>query len=115
MINEAHHAPRHRAFTHRLMLALRDAGFTHFAAETFCSNCATLLTDGAPTKGGATGFYTLEPVFGDLARQAAAAGYTLVGYEIRPDQSPPPGTPREQFIPLREQAQADNLKALGGD
>lgn len=114
MINEAHHAPRHRAFTHQLMLALRKAGFTYFAAETFCSgaHCGTLLTDGAPMGQARTGFYTMEPVFGDLARQAGAAGYTLAGYEIRPDQQPPPGTPREQYIPLREQAQAENVKAL---
>ncbi|KRA79724.1 hypothetical protein [Altererythrobacter sp. Root672] len=114
MINEAHHAPRHRAFTYRLMLALREAGFTHFAAETFCSgsHCGPLLEDGAPMGAGRTGFYTMEPVFGDLARQAGAAGYTLVGYEIRPEQQPPPGTAREKYIDLREQAQAENIKAL---
>jgi hypothetical protein len=113
IINEAHHAPRHRAFTHKLMLALRERGFTHFAAETFCSasSCGPLLTDGAPMGGGATGFYTIEPVFGDLARQAGATGYTLVAYEIRPDQAPPPGTAREEYIPIREQAQAENIKA----
>ena len=113
MINEAHHAPRHRAFTHRLMLALREVGFTHFAAETFCSgsHCGPLLTDGAPMGAAKTGFYTMEPVFGDLARQAGAAGYTLVGYEIQPEQYPPAGTAREEFIAVREQAQAENLKA----
>jgi len=115
IINEAHHAPRHRAFTHRLMLALREAGFTHFAAETFCSasNCGPLLVDGAPIKGGETGFYTMEPVFGDLARQAGAAGYTLAGYEMRPDQPFPASEPN---VPgprnSREFAQAVNLKAL---
>ncbi|WP_156457794.1 hypothetical protein [Altererythrobacter sp. Root672] len=112
MINEAHHSPRHRAFTYRLMLALREAGFTHFAAETFCSgsHCGELLANGAPTV--ETGFYTVEPVFADLARQAGAAGYMLAGYEIRPDQSPPPGTAREEYIAIREQSQAENIKAL---
>lgn len=115
IINEAHHAPRHRAFTHRLMLALREAGFTHFAAETFCSapNCGPLLMEGAPVKGGETGFYTMEPVFGDLARQAGVAGYTLAGYEMRPDQPFPASEPN---VPgprnSRELAQALNLKAL---
>ena len=109
MINEAHHAPHHRAFVHKLMLALRAEGFTHFAAEAFCSWCSELLTNGAPTI--QTGFYLSEPVFGDLARRAGAVGYTLVGYEIRPGQYPPPETPREEYIAIREQAQADNLAA----
>ncbi|HEY6816637.1 MAG TPA: hypothetical protein VI168_13950, partial [Croceibacterium sp.] len=113
MINEAHHAPRHRAFTYRLMLALREVGFTHFGAETFCSasDCEPLLVDGAPRL--ATGFYTRDPVFADLARQAGAAGYTLVGYEMRPDQPFPASEPN---VPgprnSRELAQAVNLKAL---
>ncbi len=111
MINEAHHSPRHRAFSHQLMLALRKAGFTHFAAETFCNGCQTLLAGGAPTR--QTGYYTMEPVFGDLARQAAAAGYKLVGYEMRFDQMPPTGTnpATAEAINHRERAQAENLKA----
>ena len=72
IINEAHHAPRHRAFTHRLMLALREAGFTHFAAETFTPRMPSLLEDGAPMV--RTGPYIRDPVFADLVRQAAKAG-----------------------------------------
>lgn len=115
IINEAHHSPRHRAFTHELMLALRETGFTHFAAETFCSgaHCGPLLVDGAPIGNAVTGFYTLEPVFGDLARQAGAAGYTLAGYEITPEQRAAFGAdPNIDIRNYRELSQAQNLKAV---
>ena len=75
IINEAHHAPRHRAFTHQLMAALRNEGFSHFAAETFCSTCPVLLANGVSTA--ADGPYILDPVFADLARQAVSAGYAV--------------------------------------
>lgn len=109
VINEAHHAPRHRAFTHQLMAALRKEGFTHFAAETFCTSCPVLLANGVPTA--RDGPYILDPVFADLARQAASVGYTLVSYEIRSTQFPPPGTSPEEMTPIRELAQATNLRA----
>lgn len=111
ILNEAHHSPRHRAFSHRVMLALREAGFTHFAAETFCNGCEwELLENGAPTT--RTGGYTADPVFGDLVRQAAAAGYRLVAYEQTPEQSEPDGAGFELSVAFREQAQAENLKAM---
>lgn len=109
MINEAHHAPRHRAFTHLLMLALREEGFTHFAAETFCSGCPDVLENGVPVV--RTGPYILDPVFADLARQAGAVGYELLGYEIRREQSGPPGEGPLESLARREQAQAENLAA----
>ena len=109
IINEAHHAPRHRAFTHQLMIALRKEGFTHFAAETFCATCSVLLANGVPTA--FTGPYIVDPVFADLARQAAAVGYGLVAYEMRPDQILPAGTSPQDAAANREQAQAANLKA----
>ncbi len=115
IINEAHHSPRQRAFTHDLMLALRDVGFTHFAAETFCSglHCGPLLVDGAPVGNAVTGFYTMEPVFGDLARQAEVAGYTLIGYEITPEQRAAFGAdPNIDIRNYRELSQAENIKAV---
>ena len=109
IINEAHHAPRHRAFTHRLMLALREAGFTHFAAETFTPRMPSLLEDGAPMV--RTGPYIRDPVFADLVRQAAKAGYGLVSYEMAFDQSLPGDPASRDAINHRELAQALNLKA----
>jgi hypothetical protein len=109
IINEAHHAPRHRAFTHRLMLALREAGFTHFAAETFTPRMPALLEGGAPMV--RTGPYIRDPVFADLVRQAAARGYGLVWYEMAFDQFGTADPTSLEAINFRELAQARNLKA----
>lgn len=108
IVNEAHHAPRHRAFTHEVMLALREAGFTHFAAEAF----ARPLPGGdAPLQ--RTGYYVADPVFGDLVRQAIAAGYTLVPYEMSFERMrEQEGLSQEEFATLRDRAQAENIKAV---
>lgn len=77
-INEAHHVARHRALTRRLLPRLREIGFTHFAAETL------LDLDGVAARGypsAETGYYTLEPLYGDLVRVALDLGYKLVAYE----------------------------------
>lgn len=97
MLNEAHDQSRHRAYALTLLRDLRNAGFTHFAAETFVHG-GEIVTEGAPTA--RSGTYTRDPLYGDLARQAAALGYELVAYERRQDQEE------------REQAQADNLWSL---
>ncbi|HEY6816636.1 MAG TPA: hypothetical protein VI168_13945 [Croceibacterium sp.] len=108
IINEAHHAPRHRAFTHRLMLALREAGFTHFAAEAFPPRPPT---DGVPRR--ESGYYVSDPVFGDLVRQAMAAGYVLTPYEMSFERvREREGLTPEQFGTLRDRAQAENIKAV---
>ena len=108
IINEAHHAPRHRAFTHRLMLALREAGFTHFAAEAFSP---MLPANGLPRR--ETGYYVADPVFGDLVRQAVVAGYTLAPYEMSYERMRArDGLTQEQFATLRDRAQAENIKAV---
>ncbi|MEM8996155.1 MAG: hypothetical protein AAGF23_15315 [Acidobacteriota bacterium] len=79
MINEAHHVPQHRALTRRLLPALREAGFTHFAAETLSPFQDGLAEKGYPTA--ATGLYTDEPLYADLVRGAVALGYEVVPYE----------------------------------
>jgi hypothetical protein len=79
MLNEAHHVPQHRAFAIEVLIALRELGFTHFAAETLNEADAALSTRGFPTV--ATGFYSAEPVYGDLIRTALRLGYRVVPYE----------------------------------
>ncbi|WP_147372501.1 hypothetical protein [Calidithermus terrae] len=101
ILNEAHHVPMHRAFALRLALALREEGFTHFAAETFLPGVAELARKGYPSLG--MGHYSKEPVFGDLIRNAMRVGYRLVPYEPEGDV---------QSIEAREQAQADNLQRI---
>lgn len=110
MINEAHHLSLTRAFAHHVMQELRAIGFTHFAAETFCNGCETLTMDGVPTTD--TGYYTRDPVYGDLVREAVALGYELVPYEQTPGQAPAFPQAGNIQVALREEAQAQNLKAF---
>ncbi|MEQ8763918.1 MAG: hypothetical protein RL885_08325 [Planctomycetota bacterium] len=97
LINEAHHQPQHRVFTLQLLAALREAGFTHFAAETLYESDEGLMKRGYPTE--ATGAYIPEPVYGDLVRQAIALGFQVVPYEAAFGNGPK----------AREDGQAQNL------
>src|SRR3546814_4385438 len=71
------------------------------------------MRDGAPDL--ATGIYTVEPLYADLARQAAAMGFTLFDYEQRQNQEPPTGADSKQRTASREQAQADNIARVLAD
>jgi len=105
MLNEAHDSPRCRAFALQLALALRKEGFTYFAAETFTSEIQQTVSKGYPNR--KTGFYTFEPVFGDLVRQVIRAGYRLVPYET--EEQNVKGDSTDRLI-SREAAQARNLE-----
>lgn len=99
-INEAHHVPQHRAFTIELVKALRPLGFNYFAAETlYQSDIYSLNQRGYPLVK-TTGFYSDEPVYGNLIRTALELDYDLVAYE-----SEEINESRNQ----REEAQAVNL------
>lgn len=95
MINEAHHISLHRHFASKLASALRKAGFTHLAAETFY-NAELIEQLNYPTAG--TGFYLRDPEFGQFIRSALSEGYQLVKYEASGKD--------------REQEQAENLAAF---
>jgi hypothetical protein len=97
LINEAHHVPQHRTFTYELLRALRRKGFTHFAAETLSEQDTRMSERGYPTR--ATGYYTSEPVYGDLVRSASKLGYRVVPYEWFGEYTPD----------NRERGQANNL------
>ena len=97
LINESHNVPQHRAFTYELLKALRQKGFTHFATETLSEKDTGLNERGYPTK--ATGFYTVEPVYGDLVRNAHKLGFRVVPYDWVGEYTPD----------NREQGQAKNL------
>lgn len=107
MINEAHHVPQHRAFTIELLKTLRKNGFTHFAAETLYEADTKLSERGYPTK--QTGYYTAEPVYGDLVRTALKLGYQIVAYE--PPYKDADQRERDQARNLFERALKDNPKA----
>jgi hypothetical protein len=97
MINEAHHVPQHRAFTIDLLKKLRHRGFTHFATETLYGKDTQLNERGYPTTN--TGFYTGEPVYGDLIRIALRLGFRVIPYEVEGAAD----------ADLRERGQARNL------
>jgi hypothetical protein len=84
LLNEAHNSSQQRAFTTSLLKGLWANGYRYLALETFTWNKFDLNKKGYPTT--KTGYYTLDPVFGNMVREAIKLGYTLVPYEINPSQ-----------------------------
>jgi hypothetical protein len=77
MINEAHNKPVHRAFTYSLLDELYKQGYHYLAMEAlnnYANHCLDSLN-------AFTGYYTNEPVAGELVRKALKLGYKLVSYE----------------------------------
>ncbi|MDO5610946.1 MAG: hypothetical protein Q4G62_09305 [Pseudomonadota bacterium] len=93
MINEAHTVARTRVLTLQLLEPMREAGFTHLGLETLSvGDDGRLFDDALPTRGYPTnhsGYYTREPIFAEIIREAIRLGYTLVAYEYQ-------GTDRSQ-------------------
>lgn len=84
IVNEGHQMPQHRVFTTRLLKGLQLQGFKHLGLESYFGSPKTdslLNALGYPTL--KTGFYTKEPQFGNLVREAHQSGYKLFGYESR--------------------------------
>jgi hypothetical protein len=112
IINEAHTMPRDRAFALEVARALRPLGYNILAAETFANHPGrdgTPLDERLARDGYArldTGYFTLDPVFGDFVRQALAMGYRPVAYESTNHR---PDLPMHEQIAAREQEQAENL------
>ncbi len=106
IINEAHDQPRHRYFISQVAETLSEIGFSVYAAETFSSIISNtenhaygLITDG---------YYSNEPVFGELIRRTRSLGYKLVAYESTFDWSDESMTQSEK-VARREEEQANNL------
>ncbi len=102
-INEAHHVPMDRAFTLSLLRGLYAKGFRYFAAETLTAKDTDLQKRGYPVHD--TGYYTNEPVFGDLIRTAIKIGYKVVPYEYEGARLADPIAAQNQ----RERGEAQNL------
>ncbi|WP_240126121.1 hypothetical protein [Thermomonas alba] len=99
MVNEAHHRPETRQLTLALLAPLRARGFTHLAVEALAD---PPLPKGYPTLD--TGYYTREPVFAEMLREARRQGYVLVPYE----PASKPGLTQQQ----RETGMATTLAGL---
>ena len=95
MLNEMHFNPHSRAFVISWLEKCYENGYRYLAAETL-SEKDSLLNERRTPLLRTTGFYSDEPVFGDLLRIALKMGYTLVPYE-------------SNDFNKREEGQADNL------
>jgi hypothetical protein len=78
--NEAHSAPISRTLTVELLPKLREQGFNYFAAETLYETDKDLNKRGYPTE--KTGFYTNEPLYGEMVRTALKLGFKVVAYDV---------------------------------
>lgn len=105
VINEAHDSPEHRAFISQLIARLHQIGYTHYAFESLAEDSKTLCERGYPVD--STGFYTSEPQFGELIRNAIRIGYIPIKYEM--DESLEPLQDPIKEINRREQLQCSNL------
>ena len=97
-INEAHHVPQTRLLTLALLEPLRAKGFTYLAAETLSPFDSSLNARDFPVR--SSGYYSKEPLFGEVLREARRLGYTLVPYEAMSARSQD----------ARETGQATNLR-----
>jgi hypothetical protein len=106
MINERHHAASDRLLTLRLLSVLRKKGYRYFAAEAFAYGDSGLARRGYARER-ATGYYTDDPVFAAVVREALRLGYVLVPYESRRAQEDTTDghTPQQR----RDSIQARNL------
>ncbi|QAU24015.1 hypothetical protein EO087_08430 [Dyella sp. M7H15-1] len=80
MVNEAHHDAHTRELTLALLPRLRALGFRYFAVEALSDKDTDLMQRGYPTdKSGSE--YLMEPLYGEIIRQAIRLGYTIVPYD----------------------------------
>lgn len=107
VVNEDHARPSHRAFIAELALALRQEGYTLYAAEAFRARAAP-----SPEAIGAEdGHYLAEPEFARLVRTVATAGYSLHAYEQAPNPARALTDERAQ-VEAREADQAASLNEI---
>ena len=104
MLNEMHFNPHSRAFVISWLEKCYQNGYRYLAAETLSENDSLLNERRTPLLSTTGGFFSDEPVFGDLFRTALNMGYTLVPYE-------------SYDFSKREEGEADNLikNILGKD
>lgn len=105
MVNEAHHDAHTRELTLALLPRLRALGFQYFAVEALSAKDTDLMRRGyvIDTSGSE---YVLEPLYGEIVRQAIKLGYIIVAYD-----------PEDASNPDRDTAQARTLyeKVLAKD
>ncbi len=98
IINESHAQPMHRTFSTSLLRGLYKRGYKYLALEAL-SEDSLLTINKYPVIG--SGYYTRDPQFGNMIREALQIGYTLVAYEYDGKNSD-----------KREEEQALNIKKI---
>ncbi len=89
IVSEAHQKPQHRIFTRRILRSLYDNGFRYFGLEALTSNFdhpsfvldSLLLDRKYPLDSPLTGRYAMEPMMGQLIREALDIGFVVFGYD----------------------------------
>jgi hypothetical protein len=104
MINERHHAASDRVLTLQLLPVLWRKGFRYLALETLTNTDSGLVRRGYALEQ-ATGYYTDDPVFGEVVRHALRLGYRIVPYECEPSQE-------DSLDGLTSQQRRDSIEAL---
>jgi hypothetical protein len=77
LFNETHSKPQHRAFVLALLPELYKQGYRYLAMETLNPYKNASLQQLTVQ----TGYYTAEPICGELIRRALKIGFTLLPYE----------------------------------
>jgi hypothetical protein len=80
MVNEAHHDAHTRELTLALLPRLRALGFRYFAVEALGDKDPDLMQRGYVTDTSGSE-YLLEPLYGEIIRQAIKLGYIIVPYD----------------------------------
>lgn len=86
IINEAHHITLHRAFILSLLKDLYKAGYRYYCGETLYRSDSLQNKRKYPVI--KSGFYTQDPVYGEIVREALSLGFKLIPYEAYDYQSP---------------------------
>ena len=80
LMMEDHSVTEHRAWIEQTLVFFRAARFTHYFAETIAESGSALKSRGYPTS--PTGFYTLDPRFGNLVRTAIRLDFEIGGHGL---------------------------------
>jgi hypothetical protein len=110
LFNEAHTDYRNRVFLKQMLPMLFANGYRILAIEGVSAFDTLLNTRKYPTN--QTGFYTREPNFASLIRDALELGFKIFPYDASPDCSKCNNTDANCCFNLRELAQASNLRNI---
>lgn len=116
IINESHWVTRHRQMTRMLLPELRKLGFEVLAAETLFNSSSDIapveFREGNSWPHLNDGFYSREPIFGRMLRDAKALGFRTVAYEYAQKPSGTLQEPETDHIEDREDGQAANIAKI---